>query len=168
MPRHDHAVLKATSQGQATAQRDMGMAWHVWISIGPPETPYGRPARVRLLPATTRISTKHTNPLNCRTNSSDISVYHANFHAGHGTVGEWQWRGMAYVNLCGTAWLGRERNGRGMACVNKLKSADQADNFRNCYVCAWVPEWQVPIAFLLMNLTSSRHKQNGDFEYMTF
>jgi hypothetical protein len=36
---------------------------------------------------------KHTN-LRC---SSDISVYHADFHEGHGTVGEWQGRGMAYV-----------------------------------------------------------------------
>jgi hypothetical protein len=37
---------------------------------------------------------KHTN-LRC---SSDISVYHADFHQGHGTVGEWQGRGMACVN----------------------------------------------------------------------
>jgi hypothetical protein len=56
MPCHDHAVLKATSQ--ATAQRGMGMAWHVWISTGRPEAAYGRPAHVRLLPATTRSSTK--------------------------------------------------------------------------------------------------------------
>jgi hypothetical protein len=32
-------------------------AWHVWISIVRPETACGRPARVRLLPATTRSST---------------------------------------------------------------------------------------------------------------
>jgi hypothetical protein len=48
---------------------------------------------------------KHTNPLNCRTSSSDISSYHADFHEGHGTVGEWQRRGMAWP-------------GNGMACVN--------------------------------------------------
>jgi hypothetical protein len=42
---------------------------------------------------------KHTNPLNCRTSSSDISGYHADFHEGRGTVGEWQWRG--------TAWQGK-------------------------------------------------------------
>jgi hypothetical protein len=31
-----------------------------------------------------------------QTGSSDISVFHAD--EGHGTVGEWQWRGMACVN----------------------------------------------------------------------
>jgi hypothetical protein len=41
---------------------------------------------------------KHTNPLNCRTISSDISGYYANFHEGHCTVGECEGRGM------GTAW----------------------------------------------------------------
>jgi hypothetical protein len=41
---------------------------------------------------------KHTNPLNCRTSSSDISGYHEDFHEGHGTVGEWHERGMACVN----------------------------------------------------------------------
>jgi hypothetical protein len=41
---------------------------------------------------------KHTNTLNCRTSSSDIFGYHADFHEGHGTVGEWQGRGMACVN----------------------------------------------------------------------
>jgi hypothetical protein len=41
---------------------------------------------------------KHTNPLICRTSSSDISGYHTDFHEGHGTVGEWQGRGM-------TAWF---------------------------------------------------------------
>jgi hypothetical protein len=39
-----------------------------------------------------------TNPFNCRTTSSNISGYHADLHEGHGTVGEWQARGMAYVN----------------------------------------------------------------------
>jgi hypothetical protein len=33
-------------------------AWHVWISVGRPETACGRPARVQLLPAATRSSTK--------------------------------------------------------------------------------------------------------------
>jgi hypothetical protein len=41
---------------------------------------------------------KHTNPLNRRTRSSDISGYQADFHEGQGTVGEWQGRGMACVN----------------------------------------------------------------------
>jgi hypothetical protein len=43
---------------KARAWRGMGTAWYVWISIGRPETPCGRPARVRLLPATTQSSTK--------------------------------------------------------------------------------------------------------------
>jgi hypothetical protein len=41
---------------------------------------------------------KHTNPLNCRTSSTDISDYHADVNEGHDTVGDWQRRGMAYVN----------------------------------------------------------------------
>jgi hypothetical protein len=41
-----------------TAQRGISMVWHMWISIGRPETACGRPARVRLLPTTTRSSTK--------------------------------------------------------------------------------------------------------------
>jgi hypothetical protein len=47
---------------------------------------------------------KHTNPLNCRTSSPDISGYHANFHEGHGTVREWQRCGICEL----TAW---ERHG---------------------------------------------------------
>jgi hypothetical protein len=65
MPRPCHAttmpfwkrLLKATAKhGMGMAWH--GMAWHVWIIIGPPETACGRRARVRLLPATTRSSTK--------------------------------------------------------------------------------------------------------------
>jgi hypothetical protein len=41
---------------------------------------------------------KHTNLLNCRISSSDISGYHADFHEGHGTVGELHEPGMACVN----------------------------------------------------------------------
>jgi hypothetical protein len=41
---------------------------------------------------------KRTNPLNCRTSSSDDSGYHADVYEGHGTVGEWQGRGIACVN----------------------------------------------------------------------
>jgi hypothetical protein len=44
---------------------------------------------------------KHTNPLNCRTCSSDISGYHADFHEVHSTVGKWQ--GAAWHDR-GTAW----------------------------------------------------------------
>jgi len=108
MPCSDHAVLL-----NLTAQH------------GCRETAFGLPARVRLLPATTRSSTKivirsvpillttlHTHDckvwyqhttkkddmLNCWTSSSDISGYHADFHEGHDTVGAGQGNGMAYVN----------------------------------------------------------------------
>jgi hypothetical protein len=47
---------------------------------------------------------KHTNPLNCRTSSSEISDYHADFHEGHGTVGEWQGHGMCELTRHGMAW----------------------------------------------------------------
>jgi len=108
MPCSDHAVfLKATAQH------------------GRQETACGLPARLRLLPATTPSSTKivirsitnllatihtydckewyqHTTKkdglLNCWTNSSDVSGYHADFHEGHGTVGAGQGNGMACVN----------------------------------------------------------------------
>jgi hypothetical protein len=39
---------------------------------------------------------KHTNPLHCRTSSSDISSYHADFHGRRGTVREWQWHGFIH------------------------------------------------------------------------
>jgi hypothetical protein len=42
---------------------------------------------------------KHTNPLNCRASSYDISGYHAIFHEGHSAVGERLGRGTS-----GTAW----------------------------------------------------------------
>jgi hypothetical protein len=115
IPCSDHAVLlKATPQ-------------HVCQEMA-----RGPPAHVRLLPATTRSSTKivirsipisdaggqcetkqrlswtrkrvvaahckKDDLLNCWTSSSDISGYHADFHEGHGTIGAWQRRGMAYVN----------------------------------------------------------------------
>ena len=101
-------------------------------------------ARFRLLPATTRSSTKfyqtHTNLRRrwpvwnqtpfatheeksgsstlqkrlIRTSSSDISGYHADVHEGHGTVGAWQGRGMSCVNYR-TAWA-RHGNGMSAAC----------------------------------------------------
>jgi hypothetical protein len=47
---------------------------------------------------------KHTNPLNYRTSSSDISDCHTDFHEGYGTLGKWQVRGMAWqVNGTGAA-----------------------------------------------------------------
>jgi len=41
---------------------------------------------------------KKDDLLNCWTSSLNISGYHTDFHAGHGTVGGWQGRGMACVN----------------------------------------------------------------------
>jgi hypothetical protein len=108
MPCSDNAVLL-----KSTAQH------------GRRETACGLPACLRLLPATTRSSTKivirsipsssqrsipttaksgsstlqkKDDLLNCWTSSSDIFGYHANFHEGHGTVGAGQGRGMACVN----------------------------------------------------------------------
>jgi len=40
---------------------------------------------------------KKDDLLNSWISSSDISVYHADFHEGHGTVGPGQARGMACV-----------------------------------------------------------------------
>ena len=44
------------------------------------------------------ILQKKDDLLNCWTNSSDISGYHADFHEWHGIVGAWQGRGIACVN----------------------------------------------------------------------
>jgi len=123
MPCSDHAVLL-----KATAQH------------GRRQTACGPPARVRLLPATTRSSTKiirsipilittiHTydcrvvaahykkdDLLNCWTSSSDISGYLADFHEGHGSVGAERGNGMACELTHGMVG---ERHGRGMLCVN--------------------------------------------------
>jgi hypothetical protein len=43
---------------KATAQRGMGTAWYVWISIGRPQTACGLTARYRLLPVTKWSYTK--------------------------------------------------------------------------------------------------------------
>jgi hypothetical protein len=67
---------------------------------------------------------KNTNPFNCGIINLDISGYHADFHEGHGTVGEWQGRGIKFVNSRGTAWQGKgmsmawARSGCGMEYAN--------------------------------------------------
>jgi hypothetical protein len=83
----------------------MGMAWHGMACVN-----YHRPSRDGMWATCTLSASsgyhaefhegyqKHINPLNCRTSSSDICGYHADFHERHGTVGEWQGRGMACVN----------------------------------------------------------------------
>jgi hypothetical protein len=110
VPCHDHAVLKATSQGHGRARHGHGKGM-AWVNLH-------RPSRDGMLAICPRSASsgyhaefhegcyqKHTNPLNCRTSSSDISGYHADFHEGHGIVGEWQGRGMAWQgNSMGAAW----------------------------------------------------------------
>jgi hypothetical protein len=103
VPCHDHAFLKATSQGHGTARHGRGMVKAC--------VKYHRPSRDGMWATCPRSASsgyhaefnegcyqKHTNPLNCRTSSPDISGCHTDFHEGHGTVGEWQGRGMACVN----------------------------------------------------------------------
>jgi hypothetical protein len=88
IPCHDHAVLKATSQGHGTARHGHGM-WTTCLrsaSSGYHAEFHGG------------CYQKYTNPLNCRTSSSDISGYHADFHEGHGTVGQRKGRGMPCAN----------------------------------------------------------------------
>src|SRR5215468_7520839 len=74
-------------------------------------------------------------PLNRRTSSSDISVYHTDFHEGHSTVGEWQGSGRVVAG----SWQGRGRvvagscksRGRGTAwerhgmCESVFKTAGE-------------------------------------------
>jgi hypothetical protein len=55
---------------------------------------------------------KHTNPLNCRTSSSDISVYHTNFNEGHGNCRRTAGARHGMCELRETALLG---NGMGAA-----------------------------------------------------
>jgi hypothetical protein len=60
MPRPCHATTMPFWKLllKTTAQRGMGMAWHVWINIGRSEPECERPARFRLLLGTMRSSTK--------------------------------------------------------------------------------------------------------------
>jgi hypothetical protein len=116
LPCSDHAVLlKATAQHghQETA---CGLPAHVWlipattrssmkvvISIIPISDAGGRQCETKHRLSRTRKSVvaahyKKDDRLNCRTSSSDISCYHADFHEGHGTAGAGQGRGTAYVN----------------------------------------------------------------------
>jgi hypothetical protein len=44
--------------GAALVRHWRGMAWHVWISIGRPETACVRPAHLQFLPATSGVPRK--------------------------------------------------------------------------------------------------------------
>jgi hypothetical protein len=111
VPCHDHAFLKATSQGHGTARHGRCMSWRMLNSIGRPET------RLGYLPALISFCyhedihegcyQKHTNRLNCRTSSSENSGYHADFHERQDTVRKWQGHGTARERQgcgMGTAW----------------------------------------------------------------
>jgi hypothetical protein len=72
VPYHDHAVLKATSQGHGTARQGHGMAC----------VNYHRPFR---------------NGMWATYSRSVSSDYHVDFYEGHGTLGEWQECGTAWT-----------------------------------------------------------------------
>jgi hypothetical protein len=80
---HDYADLEASFQGHGTARYGHGM-----VCVN-----QHRPSRGGMRANCPRSASsgyhaefhegfyqKHTNPLNCRTSSSDISGYHADFH----------------------------------------------------------------------------------------
>jgi hypothetical protein len=93
MPRPCHATTIPFWKRliKTMAQRGMGMAWLVRISIGRPETACGQHAcRSATSGYHEGCYQKHNNPLNCKISSSDISGYHTDFHEGNGTDGEWQ------------------------------------------------------------------------------
>jgi hypothetical protein len=80
-------------------------------------TPRHRAARVRhgMCELASAVQRRHVGDLSAfgffrlvtlksgsRTSCSDISVYHADFHEGHSTVGEWHGRGMVlWINAAG-------------------------------------------------------------------
>jgi hypothetical protein len=72
---------------------------------------------------------KHTNPLNCKTSSSDTSGYHADFHKGYGIVGQWQGRGMVCVNYRGTAWA---RHGTGELALSFIPVGQVGPQWETC------------------------------------
>jgi hypothetical protein len=94
---HDHAVLKATSEGNDTARHGHGM-YELASVVQRRHVGDLRSASSGYDAEFHEGYQVHTNPLSCRTSSSAISGLHADFHEGHGTVGEWQEHGMACVN----------------------------------------------------------------------
>jgi hypothetical protein len=96
MPCHDHAVLKVTSQGYSKAWQGHGMC-ELASAVQRQHVGNLCLAAKGYHAEFHEGYQKHTNPLNCRTSSSDISGYHADFHEGHGTVREWQGHDMARV-----------------------------------------------------------------------
>ena len=111
MPRPCHALTMPSYQGHDTAWPSRDGLWAACLRLGsssyhaefredcyqkhinpPHNSPYLRLQRVVV------AHYKTDDLLNCWTSSSGISGYHADFHAGHGTVRAWQGRGMACVN----------------------------------------------------------------------
>jgi hypothetical protein len=73
---------------------------------------------------------KHTNPLNCRTSSSDISGYHTDIHEGtqHCRRMAWAWHGMCELTRHGMAWA---RHG---ICELAFTHTDTpSSSFLDCY-----------------------------------
>jgi hypothetical protein len=115
MPCSDHAVLlKATVQ---LGLRETACGLRARFRFLPATTRSSTKAVISSIPisdAGGQCETKHRlswmrkrvvaahykkdDLLNCWTNSSYISGYHADFHEGHGTVREGQERGMTCVN----------------------------------------------------------------------
>jgi hypothetical protein len=76
---------------------------HKQLLHSPHNGPYLRPS--------TAVAAHHKtdDPLNCRTSSSDISGYHADFHSGHITDWKWQDRGRVAAGS-------QQENSMGTAC----------------------------------------------------
>jgi hypothetical protein len=112
---HDHVVLKATSQGHSTARHGHGMSelasaiHRRYMGVLPA---FGFFRLLRRVPR--RLLSEAYQSVNCRTISSDISGYHADFHEGHGTVWELQGNGMGaawhvWISLKGLRKIGKEK-----------------------------------------------------------
>ena len=110
-----HAMLQPCRSESNFWRPGHSTVWHAWINIGCWETACGWPARVQLLPATTRSSRRLSSEshqsqmqvasvLNCWTSSSDISGYHADFHESHSTVRAEQRRRMGTA-MCELAFI---------------------------------------------------------------
>jgi hypothetical protein len=137
MPRPCHSTSMPFRKRflKATAQRGMGMAC---VNYHRPSTDGMWATYPHWAPSSCHAEfhegcyQKHTNPLNCRTSSSDISGYHADFREGHGTVGEWH------------VWINATRHGRGTAWARHCM----------CELALTVP-WHMPAIPILTLYTPS-------------
>jgi hypothetical protein len=145
-PRHSaawawHGMCELASAVQRRHVGDLPVFGLFWLPSGVPR----------------RMYQKHTNPLNCRASSSDISGYHADFHEGHGTVGEWQWRG--------TAWHGNGRARHGMCelALRRLWSTPTI-NRQTLKLSSYIL-FRAPLLYIYqkrerIRMTSTKHVEN--------